>query len=33
VCVNCTDLVQGPMVGSCEHGNEPSFCIKGDLPD
>jgi hypothetical protein len=22
--------VQGPVVGSCEHGNEPSFSIKSE---
>jgi hypothetical protein len=24
-----SDLVQGPVAGSCEHGNEPSVSIKG----
>jgi hypothetical protein len=28
--LNSLDFGQGPVVGSCEHGNEPSGSIKGE---
>jgi hypothetical protein len=29
--LDLSDLGQGPVVGSCEHGNEPSVSVKSGV--